>query len=60
MFYCDTCAKERGWPDDALVRSYGPCYICKSVDSCNDIPASELPPPNEVTPEYTEEILHSP
>ena len=47
MFYCNKCGKERGWPTDTLVRSYGPCEICGKSRECNDIPCSRLPLPKE-------------
>ena len=43
MFYCEDCAKSRGWPQ-SLSRSEGPCEICATHATCYDTPASELRP----------------
>jgi len=42
MFYCDECAKKRGWPE-SFMKSKGPCEICDRVAVCNDIPSGALP-----------------
>lgn len=47
MFYCQTCAGRRGWPDRTLSRSYGKCEVCGKVDECNDVPSKYLPIPEE-------------
>lgn len=49
MFYCNPCAKPRGWPESEFMRSYGPCEICGKTALCNDVPSRFLPiPPKEV------------
>lgn len=47
MFYCNECANRKGWPNDAIIRSFGRCEICGCTDDCNDIPSSFLPLPKE-------------
>ena len=42
MFYCVECATKNEWPRVAM-RTFGPCEICKNVESCNDFPAARLP-----------------
>jgi len=49
MFYCDICAKIKGWPISALARSLGPCEICGQSSICNDVPSSQLPDPKNQT-----------
>lgn len=44
MFYCDTCAKARNWPE-AFTKSVGPCEVCGNRTLCNDRPSSTLPKP---------------
>ncbi len=44
MFYCDECAKPRGWPE-TLARSTGTCETCGKVAVCNDCPSKYLPIP---------------
>lgn len=44
MFYCDECAKPRGWPE-TIFRSEGPCEICGESRLCNDTPSRHLPIP---------------
>ena len=43
MFYCDECAKKRGWPNDALLKSFGACELCKKERVCNNIKSKDLP-----------------
>lgn len=43
--YCDPCGEERGWPTQALLRSYGTCEECGKRVPCNDVPTSRLPKP---------------
>jgi hypothetical protein len=47
MFYCDRCANNNEWPINPWMRSWGPCEVCKSVGSNNDIPSSYLPIPKK-------------
>lgn len=35
MFFCDNCAKERGWPI-SMLKSSGNCECCKEYSYCND------------------------
>ena len=42
MFYCNDCAKEKGWPISAH-KSIGKCECCGGGPSCNDVPSSRLP-----------------
>ena len=42
MFYCNKCAKERGW-QISLVKSFGNCDICGVQSECNDTPSKYLP-----------------
>lgn len=42
MFYCDSCAKKRGWPA-TLAHSSGRCEVCGCQAPCNDLPSSRLP-----------------
>ena len=49
MFYCNPCGIKRDWPTDTLMRSYGPCEICKIQSSCNDVPSKQLPIPTKET-----------
>lgn len=44
MFFCDTCAVERGWPG-SWSKSAGPCEICGKTAVCNDVPSRYLPLP---------------
>lgn len=46
MFYCDTCAEERGWPE-TMAQSYGRCEVCKYTAVCNDMPSRYLPVPHK-------------
>lgn len=43
MFYCETCRKERNWPD-SFSQSSGKCEICGNRANCWDRPSSSLPP----------------
>ena len=42
MFYCDECAKKKGWRT-SLFQSLGNCEVCGKVASCSEIPSSQLP-----------------
>ena len=44
MFYCDDCARKRGWPTSGRI-SYGRCEICRKERECSDVPSSQLPLP---------------
>lgn len=46
MFFCDACAKERGWPQ-SMFKSKGPCEMCGKVAVCNDVKSSALPLPKK-------------
>lgn len=47
MFYCDECAKAKGWPI-TMFKSRGGCEICRKAAVCNETKSSELPlPPRE-------------
>lgn len=41
MFYCDSCAARREWPETAF-RSRGRCEMCKLDAECNDLPSKYL------------------
>ncbi len=41
MFYCDNCAKNKGWPELG-VRSHGVCELCNKMAACNDWPIKLL------------------
>ena len=45
MFYCDQCAKKNKWPIELWGRSSGPCELCHTVTSCNDVPSKYLAGP---------------
>ena len=47
MFYCNKCAKAKGWPIDIPPKLYGPCEVCGKVTSCNDVPSKNLSIPND-------------
>lgn len=47
MFYCNDCGSARGWPINTLMRSTGPCEVCKVSGLINDVKASELPKPEK-------------
>lgn len=42
MFYCDECAKEKGWPE-SMFRSRGPCEVCGEVRVCSQRKSIDLP-----------------
>ena len=44
MFYCDECAKKKGWPE-TLFKSAGVCEVCGRVKVCNNRKSSDLPRP---------------
>jgi hypothetical protein len=44
MFYCDSCRKEREWPDGYAL-SRGKCEVCGKVAVCYDIHHSLLKVP---------------
>ncbi len=44
MFYCNKCAKEKGW-HESLNKSFGKCEICNNVLDCNDVQSRDLPLP---------------
>lgn len=44
MFYCNTCAKRKQWPE-SWSKSRGCCEVCGNTAICNDIPSSQLPAP---------------
>jgi len=50
MFYCDPCARPRGWPTRTLMSSHGRCECCGATAVCNDVPSSLLPLPADVEP----------
>ena len=35
MFYCDECA-EKNALDKTILKSHGPCELCKQTRLCND------------------------
>ena len=41
MFYCKRCAIEKGWPV-SILKSHGPCEVCKVHTECNDVPSALL------------------
>ena len=45
MFYCNKCAKEKGWPKK-WFQVYTRCEICKENKKCYDVPFKELPKAN--------------
>lgn len=50
MFYCNDCAKEKGYPE-TLTKSEGLCELCGKHAICNDMPSSYLPKPEIFQPE---------
>lgn len=50
MFYCNTCAKEHGWPQTGFT-SYGQCEMCDKNAECNERQSSLLPPSKKHNPE---------
>jgi len=44
MFYCDSCAEQKGYPE-SIGKSRGTCEICGKVKICNDVSCSKLPKP---------------
>lgn len=42
MFYCDECAKKKGWPE-SMFRSRGPCEVCGETKVCSSRKSSLLP-----------------
>ncbi len=49
MFYCQSCADERGWPE-GWAKSRGPCELCAKIALCSDRPSSSLPLPKATSP----------
>ena len=47
MFYCDDCAKIKGWPE-GLDTSYSRCEICGRITGCYDVPSKYLPIPKTI------------
>lgn len=45
MFYCEDCAKRKGWPE-SMFRSRGTCEICKKRAVCFEVKSSFLPKPS--------------
>lgn len=46
MFFCEECRVKRAWPA-SMLRSMGPCELCKKRASCYDVPSKYLPMPDE-------------
>lgn len=46
MFYCDPCARSKGWPE-GFMKSHGPCEVCGKTRLCSDVPSKFLPLPKE-------------
>jgi len=44
MFYCDKCAKKKGWEENTVIKSYGACEVCGRLALCNDKPSKYLKP----------------
>lgn len=42
MFYCDSCAKEKGWPQ-SMFRSRGRCEVCGTTTVCSSRKSTLLP-----------------
>jgi hypothetical protein len=47
MFYCNECAKEKGYPE-TIIKSDGLCEVCGKHALCNDMSCSKLPMSKEV------------
>ena len=47
MFYCNPCARERGYPTDTLSQSVGPCELCGRHGVMNDVQSKFLPAPEQ-------------
>lgn len=41
MFYCDSCAKKRNWPE-SWFRSKGPCEVCGKTAVCYEVSSAIL------------------
>ncbi|HEC66176.1 MAG TPA: hypothetical protein ENI23_12870 [bacterium] len=41
MFFCDDCAKKKGW-ETSWLRSFGPCEICHITQSCSDVKSNHI------------------
>jgi len=59
MFFCKSCATEKGWLGYFYSFSYGECEICNRVAGCADVPSTFLSriPKNAQT---TKEAEHPP
>lgn len=58
MFYCEECAKKRGYPFDGVIhQSVGPCELCSRAKVCVDVPSSSLPERKPTRVELAEERL---
>jgi hypothetical protein len=44
MFYCEECRKKKGWPE-SMMRSFGPCEVCRQTRECYDVSSKHLPWP---------------
>ncbi len=42
MFFCETCRKDREWPE-SMFKSVGPCEVCGKKSECNEVKSSLLP-----------------
>lgn len=58
MFYCDSCADEKGWPI-GMMRSRGPCEVCGETRVCTSRKSSLLPPPAGADQEALDAIERS-
>lgn len=54
MFYCEPCGKKKGWPASVSL-SMGRCELCGTITGCNDVPHSQLPPPEPPKPTIQQE-----
>lgn len=41
MFYCNECRVKNKWIPSVL-KSVGPCELCKKVGDCNDLKSSKI------------------
>ena len=41
MFYCEECRVKNDYPK-GMVRSMGPCEICREVTECNDVSSRDI------------------
>lgn len=55
MFYCESCRKEKKWPQ-SMSLSTGACELCKEIGTCYDIPSKYLPEPKTQKPCSMEEF----